>query len=655
MRTGHQVAIGLLVVVLGFGLGYCTTWREATTPDPDAVRVLERTPPPVPVVEPVEDEEEEEPPFPDGAAVLEAAFEEPYHPFLADEPSNVSVSVGDTSNGYLVNARILPLPGLTYDILPRQRARGLNYGSDEMVALIQYAADALYTRHGRRLQVGNVGRRGGGDIPYSVSHNSGRDADIAFCYTDPRGNPVIPPDLVALDDDGVSLKHDGEYRFDAARTWTVVKALLQHPDSQVQYLFISNPLKKELLTYARKRGEPQTLRDRADTVLRQPGKTSPHNDHLHVRIYCSRKDVEGGCRNTGQIRAGVKLYEGELSRRVREVAGHLKHDDPEQRARAIERLSLLGADERVDRIARLLGDGAPRVRRAAAIAVGRMGTARYTRELTGAFMEEIEPGVQVAILEALRLLGGSRAAAFLGEVIADSRYDHLLAGALPPAIQIAYTPPAPEPENQREESRSTWKDPALTRAVDVPWFQGQALELEGRFYTVRMAAIEAAAECERVEPVPALVTALDHHDPVLRGRAARALRRLTNHTFGVHWDDPELSEAERQRGLDAWQRWLERYGDASRRVWLAAGFQARGFQVPKVDTRHIWEIVRAIGADDFLSYNAQRALMRLSEHRPASLTWPKGDASWHWTRWFERRRRRFRLSECPAELSTFNR
>ncbi|MEL6180454.1 MAG: penicillin-insensitive murein endopeptidase, partial [Myxococcota bacterium] len=639
-----------------FGLGYCTTWHE-TTP-PENVRRLERapptTPPPTPrIIEAPQARDAEEAAV--VTAVLEAAFEEPYHPFLADERSDVSVSVGDTSNGYLVNARILPLPGLAYDILPRQRERGLNYGSDAMIALIDYAANALYTRHGRRLQVGNIGRRGGGDIPYSVSHNSGRDADIAFCYTDPKGNPVVPPDLVPVDDNGISTTHDGFYRFDTARTWTVVKAMLQHPDSQLQYLFISRALKDKLLTHARKRGASQKLRDRADAVLRQPGKTSPHNDHLHVRIYCSRNDIEGGCQNTGNIRPGVKLYADALSRRIRQVAGFVEHDDAEQRARAIERLSLLGAEGQLDRMARRLEDDSPRVRRAAAIAVGRMGTARYTRALTQAFIDEAEPSVQVAILDALRLLGGSKAAAFLGEVIADSRYDHLLAGTLPPAIRIAYTPPEVTDTPQREESRTGWRDPGLKHAVDLPRYMGRMLELEGRFYTVRLAAVEAAAEIERTEPVEALVAALDHHDPVLRGRAARALRRLTNHGFGVSWDDPELSEVERQRGLDAWQAWWERYGRASRRTWLEVGFQARGYRVARLDEAHIWEMVRAIAADDFLSYNAQRALMRLSDHRPASLTWPKGDASWHWTRWFERRRRQFKLPKCPAELSTFNR
>ena len=121
------------------------------------------------------------------------------------------------------------------------------------------------------------------------------------------------------------------------------------------------------------------------------------------------------------------------------------------------------------------------------------------------------------------------------------------------------------------------------------------------------------------------------------------------------WDDPALSEAQRREGVAAWRAWWARSGKLDRATWLAQGFSARGFEVPKVSRKVIWELVRAVTADEFLSYNAQRALMRLSQHEPLSLTWPRRDAAWHWTRWFDRRRRTFGLPPCPAALSTYNR
>src|SRR5690606_15018228 len=125
------------------------------------------------------------------------------------------------------------------------------------------------------------GRRGGGDIEWSVSHNSGRDADIAFCYRDAAGKPVDPPNLVPLDREGFSK--DRKLRFDPTRTWLVVRSMLESEAASVQYLFISHSLKVQLLAAARRQGAPATLNERANVILRQPGGSHPHDDHLHLR------------------------------------------------------------------------------------------------------------------------------------------------------------------------------------------------------------------------------------------------------------------------------------------------------------------------------------------------------------------------------------
>ncbi len=583
-------------------------------------------------------------------------WEEPYHPFLNDEPNDVSISVGDVSNGYLINARLLPLPGKTYDILPRQKARGLAWGSDEMIDLLQHTAKQLWRRGRRRLWLGNIGRRGGGDIPYSVSHNSGRDADIAFCYTNPKGYPVNPPDLVPLDKEGVSTSHGGYYRFDTARTWMVIQALITHRNTQVQYLFLSNPLKKKLLEHARKKGIPAGIIKKAERLMGQPGYALPHNDHIHVRIYCSKKDILGGCVNSGNIHGGTRLWRQELAERIEQVTAKLKDPEAEIRARAIERLALFKLRDRVDAMAELLDDPSARVRRAASLAVGELGNQRHVTPMIAAFEIDPEPSVQMDMLESLRLLGGPKAGAFMARVLAEASFEGRQSGPLPKDVLRAHTVPTPPPPKDGEPPLD---EVALAMKlamgpVETSLFTGHVLPLSDRRLSVRLAAIEVAADSERPEPVRPLIDLLTHPDPLIRGRAARALRRLPNHSTDIDWSNPAALPDTLEAGQARWLAWYRRMGRQSRDTWIAAGFRAAGYNVPKLDKRHIWEIVRAIPDDNHLSYNSQRTLMRLSKHWPLSLTWPKTDAAWHWTRWFKRRRAKFRITPPPASLSPYN-
>lgn len=639
MNRWSKLGLSLGVIVAGLGLGYCTTVAP-TVPDPTPTP---SRPVALPILKP-----EPEPELPP-ADELVRPFQDHYHPFLDDEPSDVSVSVGSVTNGYLVGGRILPLPGRTYEVLDRQRARGLMYGTDELIDLLVHAADALYARHGQLLWLGNIGRRGGGDIPYSVSHNSGRDADIAFCYTDPQGNPVDPPDLVHLDADGISERYDGYYRFDAARTWTVVEALLRYEGTQVQYLFIANPLKRKLLAHARRKGVSARLLARADAILGQPGRAAPHNDHLHLRIYCSREDAASGCLHQGRVHAGVDLFGGAKQKRIAQMVKRLSDPEAEQRARAIERLVILRARARTGAIAGNLGDPSPRVRSAAALAVGRMGVQADVPALAARFEREEEPTVQRDLIYAAEDLGGPHAGKMLAAIIADSMYETRLAGPMPKLVVASFRRPG------GEEFELVAEGSEDEVAVNGPLFEGVAIDIAERELSVRLAAVEAAANSERPECVPALIEALGSDDPVIRGRSARALGRLTNHRFEVPWSRPDLSQDDRERGVEAWRGWWAEHGKRGRDYWLARGFRQRGYDVRRIRADEVWDIVPAIKDDDHLSYNAQRSLMRLGDHWPRSLYWSRGDACWHWTRWYNKRRRDFRLPEAPSDLADCNR
>jgi hypothetical protein len=96
--------------------------------------------------------------------------------------------------------------------------------------------------------------------------------------------------------------------FDVRRNWALVRALLEEPGIEIQYLFIHARLRERLLAYAAEQGEDPSLLERAEALLHQPGDSAPHDDHLHVRIFCAGDDRAYGCRDAGPVRWWKKRY-----------------------------------------------------------------------------------------------------------------------------------------------------------------------------------------------------------------------------------------------------------------------------------------------------------------------------------------------------------
>jgi len=213
--------------------------------------------------------------------------------FGREAPAGASHSVGTAQNGRLQGATPLAdTPSLR--ILPATRSRGFYFGTAELVALLQRSADAVTSEHpGSVLRVGNLSTQTGGDIPPSVSHNSGRDADVAFFATDRSGIQVPTGSLVHFSDYGIADSPPadaGRLEFDTARNWTLVRQWLSDPVVVVQWIFVSVPLRNRLLDFALRKGEPESLRLRAQRTLVQPRDSSPHADHFHLRIACPADD-----------------------------------------------------------------------------------------------------------------------------------------------------------------------------------------------------------------------------------------------------------------------------------------------------------------------------------------------------------------------------
>jgi penicillin-insensitive murein endopeptidase len=217
-----------------------------------------------------------------------------------------SVSCGRVNRGGLAAAATLELEGPGYLIPEPWRTRGLRYGTQELVGLIRRAAAAVEREHpGARLGVADLSRRRGGSAAQHRSHQSGRDVDLIYFALDGSGQPVAPggcmpsyrPDRTASC--CYSPKKDvAPRRFDVARNWALVKAMLTDEHARVRVIFMSLGVRNWLLEHAARLGEPRALIRRAEDILMRPPGARAHTDHMHVRIACTLDDRRRGrCKN----------------------------------------------------------------------------------------------------------------------------------------------------------------------------------------------------------------------------------------------------------------------------------------------------------------------------------------------------------------------
>ena len=231
-----------------------------------------------------------------------------------------SVSLGTFNRGLLRRGKRLPAEGEGYQVPPLWVKRGNQFGTDELVGAIRRAARRVRREYpGALLGVGDLSQRGGGDSELHRSHENGRDADLIYFAVDDKGKPVKPVDsmprygadlrsMPPVATRNVTFGPFTPRSFDVKRNWALVRALLQDPWIQVQYLFCNNTLKAKMLEWARQHGEDPALLDRAEELLHQPGDSLPHDDHLHLRIYCSATDRAYGCEDRGPTRWWKKRW-----------------------------------------------------------------------------------------------------------------------------------------------------------------------------------------------------------------------------------------------------------------------------------------------------------------------------------------------------------
>ncbi|MCA9694203.1 MAG: penicillin-insensitive murein endopeptidase [Myxococcales bacterium] len=154
----------------------------------------------------------------------------------------------------------------------------LAFGTQKTIRALERAL-ARYQRRsggGPAVRVGDISRRGGGELKGHLSHRRGVDVDVGVIMKGAAAHQkkFAPPTAATLD---------------VARTWKLVKAFVD--TDEVRAIFLDYNVQRALYTYARAQGVSE---DTLDEIFQYPrGRGRPHGlvrhwrghrGHLHVRF-----------------------------------------------------------------------------------------------------------------------------------------------------------------------------------------------------------------------------------------------------------------------------------------------------------------------------------------------------------------------------------
>ncbi|HEY5946190.1 MAG TPA: penicillin-insensitive murein endopeptidase [Kofleriaceae bacterium] len=238
-----------------------------------------------------------------------------------------SVSYGKPSRGYLIDGVKLPDKGEGFTTREVWAERGNRYGTEELVDLIKGVAKRMRGQvKDVRLVVADLSSNGGGAArKFHASHQSGRDADLLYYMRDAEGRP-FEADSMRVFDRALASKDKSGVTVDVPRTWLLVKELLTAQEATVQYIFMYQPIAQKVIEHAQAINEDPVIIARAIKACRQPGDSAPHNDHMHVRIYCPIEDKQFGCVDIGPLDM-LAEREAEKQRTLQTIADALPRGD----------------------------------------------------------------------------------------------------------------------------------------------------------------------------------------------------------------------------------------------------------------------------------------------------------------------------------------
>lgn len=154
----------------------------------------------------------------------------------------------------------------------------LAFGTAQTVRLLKNVVHAYKARHrnGPRVLIGDISRRGGGQLTSHRSHRTGKDVDVGYVL---RGAAAQSTRFAGVDASNLDL----------AKTWTLIDAFLD--THEVVYIFMDYRIQELLYEYALEHG---TSRQELDEVFQYPrgrGRNhgiirhwKSHKHHFHVRF-----------------------------------------------------------------------------------------------------------------------------------------------------------------------------------------------------------------------------------------------------------------------------------------------------------------------------------------------------------------------------------
>ena len=519
--------------------------------------------------------------------LIDKAFEESRHPmpksthifFMTPEEKEHSFSIGDTRDGYLINGHPLPMPGNVARQLPVQYERGIAYATQDFIKLVTDTAAAMQKKYpGTVLYLGNMSKPEGGDIPYSVSHNSGRDGDIAFYYLTEKGKFAHPQNLYKLRKNLTVNTPDGLLTFDLEKNTTLIELLLTHPKINVQFIFLAKYIRTAIHKELINRGASEELLARFEETVQVQ---AAHNDHFHIRTYCSNSDICAGCIDKSIIHAWqedpVPKQEKCIKTHVSTLSSSKK--TPIEKAVALQRLALLGAAQQYsDKILKFISSEDETERLAAAIAARHLN-ASAAEALANRLKEEPAPAVRKALIAAL-----------------------------------------------------SNKDSATTRNVFSEVLIG--LMNNGDDDSVRdiLGYMTHHPHADHIKP---LLEAIQQPSETHYNDIILAFSTTANHVF--------CASGTREHCIEKLTAWNEKNAAKSRQKWLISGFQSAGFKVTDLSQKDIPILLDAISGPRPISINAQIILKEIGKLEQDSLDWSVEDALWHYTRYFKRKAKKYKI------------
>lgn len=201
----------------------------------------------------------------------------------SEGPETPSKTLGSPQSGRLVNAEQLP-PGPGYF----RRRPQCAYGTNQTISALLEAVAAVRMAHRtiHDIAIGDISSKSGGHLHRHKSHQSGRDVDLGFYFTDQP--PQGPKSFLS------AATHELDY--DA--NWSLIQTLVGRDasDSRVEYIFVDYRVQKRLYDWAKKKKKvADAVLDRIfqyphgkytlkGIIRHEPG----HRDHFHVRFRCPR-------------------------------------------------------------------------------------------------------------------------------------------------------------------------------------------------------------------------------------------------------------------------------------------------------------------------------------------------------------------------------